>query len=203
MAKRWTRFDLAFSLGLVLAKAERLLVHERALLYWPLFRAGVLPEPALSLASRWRSAIESVVDSFWLATVAAALAGLGMALARRRWLALTLLPFMVVLAGLYTVIFADPRYRLPISVLSFPFAAGGLIWLAQTARDVIREHRVSRAVRWQVGLALGLSIMHFRCRSRAGLGRRQAARAPPLVCPGLPCGSRGPLVFLAKDRPAR
>jgi 4-amino-4-deoxy-L-arabinose transferase-like glycosyltransferase len=161
LAKRWTHFDLAFALGLVIAKAERLLVPERALLYWPLFRAGVLPAPALSLASRWRSAIESVVDTFWLANLAAALAGLGMALARRRWLALTLLPFIVVLAGLYAVIFADPRYRLPISVLSFPLAAGGLIWLAQTARDVVRERRVSRAVGWQVGLALGLSIITF------------------------------------------
>ncbi len=59
------RFDPAFTLGLVLAKAERLLVHDRALLYWPLFRAGVLPEPALGLASRWRSTAEPMVDSFW------------------------------------------------------------------------------------------------------------------------------------------
>ena len=161
LARRWMRFDPAFTLGLVLAKAERLLVHERALLYWPLFRAGVLSEPALSLASRWRSAIESVVDSFWLATVAAALAGLGVALARRRWLVLTLMPFMVVLAGLYAVIFADPRYRLPISLLVFPLAAGGLLWLAQTVRDVVRARRVSRAVGWEAGLALGLSIITF------------------------------------------
>jgi len=161
LAKRWARFDPAFTLGLVLGKAERLLVHERALLYWPLFRAGVLPEPALSLASRWRSAMESVVDSFWLASVAAALAGLGVALARRRWLALTLLPFMVVLAGLYAVIFADPRYRLPISVLVFPFAAGGLHWAVQAARDSIRERRFSRATRWEAGLALGLIVIIF------------------------------------------
>jgi hypothetical protein len=68
---------------------------------------------------------------------------------------------MVVLAGLYTVIFADPRYRLPISLLLFPLAAGGLHWLAQTARDVIRERRVSRPVRWEVGLALGLIMTTF------------------------------------------
>jgi hypothetical protein len=113
------------------------------------------------VASRWRSTIEPVVDYFWLATVAAALAGLGVALARRRWLVLTLLPFMVVLAGLYIAIFADPRYRLPISLLLFPFAAGGLVWLAQTARDVIRERRVSREVRWEAGLSLGLIIAMF------------------------------------------
>jgi hypothetical protein len=161
LARPWLRFDPAFTLGLFGARAEQLLVHERALLYWPLFRDGVLPEPALRLASRWRSTIESVVDSFWLATVAAALAGLGVALARRRWLALTLLPFMVVLAGLYTAIFADPRYRLPISLLLFPFAAGGMVWLAQTVRDIIRERRVSRAVRWEAGLSLGLIVATF------------------------------------------
>jgi hypothetical protein len=121
----------------------------------------VLPEPALSLASRWRSSIESVVDSFWLATVAAALAGLGVALARRRWLALTLLPFMVVLAGMYIAIFADPRYRLPITLLVFPFAAGGMVWLAQTVREILSERRVSRAVRWEAGLSLGLIVATF------------------------------------------
>jgi 4-amino-4-deoxy-L-arabinose transferase and related glycosyltransferases of PMT family len=161
LARPWLRFDPAFTIGLFIARAEQLLVHERALLYWPLFRAGVLPEPTLSLASRWRSTIEPVVDAFWLATVAAALAGLGVALARRRWLVLTLLPFMVVLAGMYIVIFADPRYRLPITLLAFPFAAGGLVWLAQTARDVIRRRRVSRAVRWEAGLSLGLIVTIF------------------------------------------
>jgi Dolichyl-phosphate-mannose-protein mannosyltransferase len=161
LALPWMRFDPAFTLGLILGKAERLLVHERALLYWPLFRAGVLPEPALSVASRWRSRLESVVDNFWLATVAAALAGLGMALARRRWLALTLLPFIVVLAGLYAVIFADPRYRVPITLLVFPFAAAGLAWLAQTVQEIICERRVSRVMRWEAGLALGLIVATF------------------------------------------
>ena len=155
------RFDPIFALGLVVGKAERLVVHERALLYWPLFRAGVLPEPALSLAGRWRSAAESLVDNFWLATVAAALAGLGVALARRRWLAITLLPFIVVLAGLYAVIFADPRYRLPISLLVFPLAAGGFHWLFQTARNAIRERRFSLATRWEAGLSLGLIVTTF------------------------------------------
>ena len=87
--------------------------------------------------------------------------GLGVAIVRRRWLVLTLLPFMVVLAGMYIVIFADPRYRLPITLLVFPFAAGGLVWLGQTARDVLRERRVSRAIRWEAGLSLGLIITIF------------------------------------------
>ena len=160
-ARPWLRFDPAFTVGLFIARAEQLLAHERALLYWPLFRAGVLPEPVLGVARRWRSTIEPVVDTFWLATVAAALVGLGVAIVRRRWLVLTLLPFMVVLAGMYIVIFADPRYRLPITLLVFPFAAGGLVWLGQTARDVLRERRVSRAIRWEAGLSLGLIITIF------------------------------------------
>jgi len=161
LARSWTRFDPAFALGLFLAKAERLLVRERALLYWPLFRAGVLPEPALSVASCWRSALESVVDTFWLATVAAALVGLGVAFRQRRWLVISLVPFIVVLAGLYAAIFAEQRYRLPISLLTFPLAAGGLHWLAQTARDIVRQRRVARAVRREAGLALGLIIVVF------------------------------------------
>jgi len=161
LARGWSRFDPAFTLGLFLAKAERLLVRERALLYWPLFRAGVLPEPALSVASRWRSALEAIVDSYWLATVAAALAGLGVALARRRWLVLTLVPFMVALASLYAAIFAEQRYRLPISLLAFPLAAGGSLWVVQTARDMSGERRMSRIVRREAGLALGLIVVVF------------------------------------------
>jgi len=161
LAKRWSRFDPAFTLGLFLAKAERLLTRERALLYWPLFRAGVLPEPALQVASCWRSALEAVVDAFWLTMVAAALAGLGVAFLRRRWLAISLLPFIVVLAGLYAAIFGEGRYRLPISLLTFPLAAGGLHWVVQATRDVLRERRVSRAIRWEAGLALALIVVVF------------------------------------------
>jgi hypothetical protein len=46
-------------------------------------------------------------------------------------------------------------------LLGFPFAAGGLVWLGQTARDVIRERRVSRAVRWEAGLSVGLIVTIF------------------------------------------
>jgi 4-amino-4-deoxy-L-arabinose transferase-like glycosyltransferase len=161
LAIPWLRFDPAFTLGQLIFKAERLLVHERALLYWPLFRAGVLPEPVFSLASRWRSTIEGVADAFWLATLGLALAGLSMALARRRWLALTLLPFMGMLAAMYILIFSEPRYRLPIALLAFPFAAAGLVWVGQTACDIARERRISRAALRELTLALSLCILIF------------------------------------------
>ena len=42
LAKQWTAFSPDYALGLLAAKADRLLGHERPLLYWPLYRQGVL-----------------------------------------------------------------------------------------------------------------------------------------------------------------
>jgi hypothetical protein len=139
IAKDWIRFDPLFAVGLLASKAERLLVHERALLYWPLFRAGVLPEPEHSFFARHRGAIEAVADDFWLSILALALLGIGLAIVRRQWLALALLPQAAVLAALYTAIFAEPRYRLPIFMLLVPFAVIGLAWLGQTAVALVRR----------------------------------------------------------------
>ena len=138
IAKDWIRFEPLFALGLLVTKAERLLVHERALLYWPLFRAGVLPEPARSFFAGHRGTIETVADNFWLALLALALMGIALAVLRRQWLALALLPQAAVLAALYTAIFAEPRYRLPIFMLLVPFAVLAIEWLAQTARALFR-----------------------------------------------------------------
>jgi 4-amino-4-deoxy-L-arabinose transferase-like glycosyltransferase len=137
IAKDWIRFDPLFAVGLLASKAERLLVHERALLYWPLFRAGVLPEPQRSFFARHRSAIEQVADWFWLSVLALALMGIALAILRRQWLALALLPQAAVLAALYTAIFAEPRYRLPIFMLLVPFAVIALAWLWQTTKAVV------------------------------------------------------------------
>lgn len=139
IAKDWIRFDPLFTVGLLVSKAERLLVHERALLYWPLFRAGVLPEPQRTFFARHRSAIEAVADAFWLSVLALALMGMGLAMVRRQWLALALLPQAAVLAGLYTAIFAEPRYRLPIFMLLVPFALIALEWLGQTTHALLRR----------------------------------------------------------------
>jgi hypothetical protein len=172
MARPWLRFDPAFTLGLFVARAEQLLVHERALLYWPLFRAGVLPEPALSVASRWRSTIEPVVDYFWLATVAAALAGLGVALVRRRWLVLTLLPFMVVWPACTS---SSSRTRAT--------ACPSACWCFLCCRRVgtgwpdgkRRDSRAPGVAGGALGSRpfLGTDRRHFCRRSDAGLGRRQ------------------------------
>lgn len=140
IAKDWIRVDPMFTLGLLVSKAERLLVHERALLYWPLFRAGVLPEPQRTFFARHRSGLEALADAFWLSLLALSLAGIALAVLRKRWLALALLPQAAVLAALYTAIFAEPRYRLPIFMLLVPFAVLAIEWLSETAVGLYRAN---------------------------------------------------------------
>jgi len=160
IAKKWIAFEPMFALGLLGSKAERLLVHERALLYWPIFRAGVLPEPQHGFFARHRRFVESVADWFWLTVLALALMGIGLAYARRRWLALALLPQIVALMALYTLIFAEPRYRLPIAMLMMPMAAMALAWLGNMTAGAIRRALPTRWKR-ETALALGLATAVF------------------------------------------
>ena len=139
MAKTWIEFDPLFTAGLLVSKAERLLVHERALLYWPIFRAGVLPPAYQAFFARHRASIEAVADTFWLCVLALALMGSAVAYARKQWLALSLVPELATLAALYTVIFSEPRYRLPIFMLLLPLSALAIDWLWQTGRDLVRR----------------------------------------------------------------
>jgi hypothetical protein len=139
IAKDWIRFDPLFTLGLLASKAERLLAHERALLYWPLFRAGVLAEPERTFFAHHRAAIEALADDFYLSVLALALVGIAIAVLRKNWLALSLLPQAAALAVLYTAIFAEPRYRLPIFMLLVPFAVLGAKWLFETGRGLLRR----------------------------------------------------------------
>jgi hypothetical protein len=178
IAKDWIRFDPLFTVGLLASKAERLLVHERALLYWPLFRPGVLPEPERSFFARHRSAIEQVADRFWLSVLALALMGIALAALRRQWLALALLPQAAVLAALYTAIFAEPRYRLPIFMLLVPFAVIALAWLWKTARALVA--RTANPSWKREGLvAAGVAATVFACApalARAGARLREHHR---------------------------
>ena len=138
LAKTWVKLDPVFSFGLLASKAERLFVHERALLYWPLFRAGVLPPPQRDFFARHRTGIELFADAFWLTCLALALMGCGLAYARRQWLALSLLPQAAVLAMLYTIIFSEPRYRMPICMLLLPFTALSVDWIWRTTHGLAR-----------------------------------------------------------------
>ncbi len=83
-----------------------------------------------------------------------ALAGIAVALVRRRWTLLALLPFQLALAATYVIFFAEPRYRLPLEMLAFPFVALALgeiaalgLALARLSRDgVIGVVRSLRAL---------------------------------------------------------
>jgi hypothetical protein len=160
VAKTWIAFDPLFSAGLLASKAERLLVHERALLYWPLFRAGVLPPAYQAFFARHRATLEAVADDFWLGVLALALMGCGVAYARKQWLALSLVPQAVALALLYTVIFSEPRYRLPIFMLLLPLTAIALDWLWQTGRDLLRRTPPT-AWKREAALAVGFAALVF------------------------------------------
>ena len=60
LAVQWTKAEPKYALGLLAAKADRLLSHERPLLYWPLYRQSVLPPQSRVLAwfTRHRAGVE-------------------------------------------------------------------------------------------------------------------------------------------------
>ena len=85
IAREWFRFEPGYALGLATLKADRLFDPEHRLLYWSIFRPGVLVgRPAAWFAAR-RGAITGFADAFGLATAGLALVGFAAAVARRRW----------------------------------------------------------------------------------------------------------------------
>ena len=139
LARDFTDFSPAYAVGLVALKSERLLDRERPLLYWPIYRAGVLPPGGVkSWFDRNRTRIEAWTDGFWLVLVAAFFAGVGMAAARRRWDALAFVPIQIALVGIYSLYFAEVRYHLPIAALMFPVAAGVVPLLREATSHLSR-----------------------------------------------------------------
>jgi 4-amino-4-deoxy-L-arabinose transferase-like glycosyltransferase len=160
IAKQWTAYDPKFALGLLAAKADRLLTHERPLLYWPLYRQSVLVagSPTEAWFARHRAGIEALVDGYWYLLVAATLIGLCSAAVRRNGPALSVLPLPLALIALYTAFFAEVRYHLAIVVLLIPFAGGGLIWVGELVRDLARRV-LDRHRRPRLPLEAGLSAV--------------------------------------------
>ena len=129
-----------YALGLLAAKADRLLSHERPLLYWPLYRQSVLPAESRVLGwfTRHRTGVERVVDWFWYVLIAAALVGVSRRSRAATGPRTSLLPMPLALAALYTLFFAEARYHLAIAVLLMPFAGAGLVWVGEAVRDLAR-----------------------------------------------------------------
>jgi 4-amino-4-deoxy-L-arabinose transferase-like glycosyltransferase len=136
LAKRWTAFEPDYALGLLAAKADRLLTHERSLLYWPIFRQGVLDGGARDGFARHRQGLDCLADLFWYVLVGGALVGVVVAVSRRLWPALALLLMPLALAMLYVLFFAEVRYHLAIAVFLFPYAGLASRWLWQGLRNL-------------------------------------------------------------------
>ncbi len=125
IAKDWRTVSPKFSMGLRLQRASRLLGDERSLLYWPLYREGVLRNGDRQFFDNRRVEIESVVDGYWWGLWILALAGAGLALHHRKR-ALVLWPFVFALCAVYVLFFAESRYHLGLAMLLFPSAGGAL-----------------------------------------------------------------------------
>jgi hypothetical protein len=160
IVREWTRFEPRYTLGLVALKADRLFDPEIRLLYWPIFRPGVLTGRCAAWFAAHHAGIESLADGFGLAAMGLTLAGIVVAFARRRWAMLALVPFQLALVATYTLFFAEPRYRLPIEILGFPLVAVALVALARLARALaVRPRGEYRRSSLVIGAALAVVVL--------------------------------------------
>jgi hypothetical protein len=215
LALQWSRTEPKYAVGLLAAKADRLLTYERPMLYWPLYRQSVLPPDSRAFAwfTAHRTGVERVVDWFWYVFVAAVLVGVIAAFARRNRPATSLLPIPLALAALYVLFFAEARYHLAVAVLLMPFAGAGLVWVGEAVRDLARftidrqrrprllyEGLVAAVaiaavfIGWPRMLAAGtrLRVQHRWAVAACGIdGAKQVCGFTPIVAKGEPSPIRG------------
>ncbi|HEY4183813.1 MAG TPA: glycosyltransferase family 39 protein [Polyangia bacterium] len=134
LAKGWTSFSPAYAAGLLVAKADRLLSHERNLLYWPIYRQGVLPAARREFLDAHRTALERLADGFWWGIVGLFVAGVSLTARARDRRALALLAFPAAMVVIYASFFSEVRYHLAIAPLLFPLAAFALTWMVASFR---------------------------------------------------------------------
>lgn len=151
LAKSWSAFEPLYALGLLGAKADRLLSHERNLLYWPIFRQGVLPDRARAFEDAHRTGLEGLADGYWYGVVALFVAGVVLVAGARDRRPLALLAFPAAMVAIYASFFSEVRYHLAIVPLLFPLAAFAWRW----GVDAIRARFEGEARRaWRVALAV-------------------------------------------------
>jgi len=139
VARRWWRASPAWTLGMIPLRAERLFAAEHGLLYWSLYRPGVVPARFVARAATWRPALTAITDAFWIGLVVAfafGCAGGGSPADRRRSTAgaVLLVAAAATSAATYALLVAEPRYRLGLEALMIPLAARGLVMLARVGR---------------------------------------------------------------------
>ena len=158
MAKRWIWFQPGWTAGMMALRIERLFAPERGLLYWSIYRPGVLPRHVADWFGVWRPRVVGLADGYYLVFAALVAAGIGFSIAERRWAMAVPVACGLMLVATYTLYVAEPRYRLTTEMLLFPAAGLGLA-------------RLVRAL-WRAGAA-GIAVLRRRGSWRAA--------APPRV----------------------
>jgi hypothetical protein len=161
MAKRWMAFDPAWTAGMVALRLERLFAPERGLLYWSIFRPGVLPRGPADWFGQHRAGITALVDDFYVFFVLCLAAGFGFAVAERRVGLAVPVACAAMLAVTYALFVAEPRYRLTTEILLFPVAGFGLARLGAIAMALLRRTApVAKVVREaRAGLLLTAAVV--------------------------------------------
>ncbi|MES1206026.1 MAG: hypothetical protein ABUS79_08820, partial [Pseudomonadota bacterium] len=134
IAKQWMGFDPAWTAGMMALRTERLFALEHELLYWSVYRPGVLPPAAAAWFNQHRPSVTAVTDLFYWLFAAGLVAGVAGAWAERRWMLFLPVVFAAMLAATYALFVAEPRYRLSTEVLLFPVAGFGAVRLGGLAR---------------------------------------------------------------------
>lgn len=179
LAKSWSAFEPAYAVGLLAAKADRLLSHEHNLLYWPIYRQGVLPAEGRVFLDSHRAALERLADGFWWGIVALFVAGVVLVVPARDRRALALLVFPAAMVVIYASFFSEVRYHLAIVPLLFPLAALALSWVVDSWR---RRFRADARTWIAVGAAVVLVFALWVVMLAAGAALRARTRWAVSVC---------------------
>jgi len=126
MAKRWIAFQPGWTAGMMALRIERLFAQERGLLYWSVYRPGVLPRHVADWFGVWRPDVTGWVDGYYLVFVALVAVGIGFAITERRWAMAVPIACGLTLVATYALFVAEPRYRVTTEMLLFPAAGFGL-----------------------------------------------------------------------------
>ncbi|HEY4188538.1 MAG TPA: hypothetical protein VGP07_25940, partial [Polyangia bacterium] len=164
IARTWITFEPGWTAGMIALRIERLFAQERGLLYWSLYRPGVLPRHTADWFGQNRPAVTGLVDGYYLFLALFVAAGLAFSLAERRWLMFLPVACAVALAATYALFVAEPRYRLTTEMLLFPVAGLGLVRLGASAGRLVmtaarRPSATSFSVVERQGLLLTVAVV--------------------------------------------